>query len=244
MKAGESEVGDAGPEFFRKHGYAVASPAISAADAERYAAYALMKRQHPDYYEKDSRLPALFRYADVLGESLLRNLQARIEALTGLALLPCFSKLGIYSAPASVEPHTEGPAREISGVLALGGSAPGRWPCWFKGASGDQSIELAPRCLLVYRGPQLEHWRTPLHAETWVELALHYVIADGDFKHHRFDGRHGLGEPQDRKQQDQFITLRRDFDAALAAGDDRPCFCKSGQRYSACHGLMYQALTA
>jgi len=244
MKAGEPGEAGAGPEFFRKHGYVEASAVISAADAQRYSAYALMKRQHPGYYEKDTHLPALFRYADVLGESLLRNLQATVETLTGRALLPCYSRLGIYSAPASIEPHTEDPASEISALLALGGSTPGRWPCWFKSAAGDQSVELAPRSLLVYRGPQLEHWRTPLHAETWLELAMQYVFADGDFRHHRFDGRRGLGEPRNRQQQDQFITLRQAFDAALATGDDRPCFCRSGQRYSACHGLMHQSLTA
>ncbi len=238
------EASETGPAFFAEQQYAVLHDAVAAADAKRYLAYALLMRQHPHHYAEDARYPALFRYADVIGESLLRNLQPSVEALTGLALLPCFSKLGVYSAPASSAPRTELPAREIGVLLGLGGAVPNRWPVWFRTESGPVSVDIAPGVLVVYRGAELEHWRTALHAETWVELDLQYVTADGEHIHHRFDGRRGLGEPQNRLQQDECIRLRKEYDAALAAGEDRPCFCGNGQRYSACHGLMRQALQA
>ncbi len=244
MKPHEPEAVGGGPDFFAKHGYAMLAQAVSEADARRYAAYALMKRQHPDYYEDQTNGAAQYRYGDVMSESLLRNLQPKIEAQTGLQLLPCHSRLCVYLANARIERSIAEPQREVSAVLGLGGDQSGNWPFWLDEDAQHKSIGLARRDMLIYRGPRIAHWREPLGSATWVEVALHYVTADGEFINHRFDGRRGLGEPQNRERQDQCIAQRKKFDEALYAGDDQPCFCQSGQRYSCCHGLMQQALTA
>lgn len=231
-------------EFFAEHGYLVLEQVISAQDARRFTAYAVMNRQHPDYYLAEPKYRAECRYGDVIGESLLRNLQPKIEAGTGLQLLPCYSFLRIYTDGAVLEPHIDRPACEVSATLTIGGRAAGTWPIWLAEGSEKKSILLPPGHLLVYRGCQLEHWRDKLDGDFWVQLFLHYVTADGAHTNYRFDGRRGLGEPQNRKQQDEFIVLRKDFDAALAAGEDRPCFCHMGRAYSACHGVMRQTLSA
>lgn len=244
MKPHEPQAASQGPDFFAKHGYVMLAQAVSAADARRYAAYALMKRQHPGYYEEEAAGAARCRYGDVMGESLLRHLQPKAEAQTGLQLLPCHASLCIYPAGARMERRVDEPQREVSALLGLGDHASGSWPVWFDEDAGDKPVDLAPCDLLIYRGPRLPHWREPLVTDNRVEVALHFVTAGGEFINYRFDGRRGLGEPRNREQQDQCIALRKQFDLALRGGDDRPCFCRSGQPYSCCHGLMQQALSA
>lgn len=244
MNRGAADNSADGTGFFDEHGYTVLEQAVSSGDANRFTTYALMNRQHPDYYLAEPKYRAVCRYGDVLGESLLRNLQPKIESATGLALLPCYSFLRIYTDGAVLEPHIDRPACEVSATLTLGGRAADTWPIWLKEGGEEKSISLPPGHLLVYRGCQLEHWRKKLDGDYWVQLFLHYVTANGEHTNYRFDGRRGLGEPQNRKQQDAFIEKRREFDAALAAGSDQPCFCNSGQPYSRCHGVTQQALTA
>lgn len=230
--------------FFDEHGYTVLEQAISGDDARRFTSYALMNRHHPDYYLAEPKYRAVCRYGDVLGESLLRNLQPKIEAATGLELLPCYSFLRIYTDGAVLEPHIDRPACEVSATLTFGGRSANTWPIWLKEGGEKKAIALPPGHLLVYRGCQLEHWRDKLDGEYWVQLFIHYVTVNGEHANYRFDGRRGLGEPQNRQQQDAFIEKRKEFDAALAAGNDQPCFCHSGKPYSVCHGVMHQALSA
>ncbi len=239
---------DAAPGHFREHGYSVIEEAISARDAARYTRYALMNRQHPDYYLAEPKYRAVCRYGDVMGEALLAGLQPQIERATGIELLPCYSFLRIYTDGAVLERHLDRPACEVSATLTLGGKAQDTWPIWLKegddAAAEERAVVLPPGNLLVYRGCRLEHWRERLDGEFWVQLFLHYVTANGGYTHHRFDGRRGLGEPQNRQQQDRFIELRREYDAALRNGAERACFCHSGENYSACHGRFEQTLAA
>lgn len=239
----EATTGVDSADFFSEHGYTVLERAISSSDAQRFTAYALMNRQHPDYYLEEPKYRAVCRYGDVLGESLLRNLQPKIERATRLQLLPCYSFLRIYTNGAVLEPHIDRPACEVSATLTFGGRAADTWPIWLKEGVEKKPVSLPPGHMLVYRGCQLEHWREKLDGEYWVQLFLHYVTANGEHANYRFDGRRGLGEPQNRKQQDEYIAKRKEFDAALAAGSDPSCFCNSGQSYSRCHGVMRQALT-
>lgn len=238
----------AAPDYFRTHGYTIVERAISAQDAARYTRYALMNRQHPDYYLAEPKYRAVCRYGDVMGEALLAGVQSKIERATGLRLLPCYSFLRIYTDGAVLERHLDRPACEVSATLTLGGKAADTWPIWLKegedSRAEEHAVVLPPGNLLVYRGCRLEHWRERLDGDFWVQLFLHYVMADGEHAHHRFDGRRGLGEPQNRQQQDRFIELRREYDAALAAGDKQSCFCHSGETYSACHGRYEQTLSA
>lgn len=236
----ESLAGDT--RFFKQHSYVVLKQVIGERDATRYASYALMNRQHPDYYLEETNRNAISRYGDALGESLLRNLQSELETVTGLSLLPTHSCLQLYANGAKPERRVAPPACEVSATLIIGGDVVEPWPIWLNNGNEEKAIDLLPGDMLVYRGCQVEHWREQLQGEFWVQLLLCYVNADGDLAHYRYDGRRGLGEQQNRKQQDRFIELRKEFDSALAAGSDRPCFCKSGQPYSACHGVLQQAI--
>lgn len=235
---------NAAVDAFARQGYVVLEHAISSSDASRYSAYALMNRQHPDYYKSEPEHSAMSRYGDVLGESLLRNLQPGIEAATGLQLLPCYSNLRIFTNGAVLAPHLDRPACEVSATLTIDAHAAQSWPFWLQAGNENKAIVLPPGHLLVYRGSQLEHWRERLEGDYSIQLLLRYVSANGEHAYHRFDGRRGLGEPQNRVQQDACIVKRKEFDAALAAGEDRACFCSSGQVYSRCHGMLHHTLTA
>lgn len=231
-------------EHFARAGYALLDHAIGSGDARRYSDYALMNRQHAGYYAAEPEHASMSRYGDVLGESLLLNLRPALETATGLELLPCYSVLSIHANGASQAPRLEPAAREITALLVLDTQGASTWPVLFN-ANGEQN-SLSPQVgqLLVYRANQVECAREKFDGETWVQLILQYVTADGEHAHYRYDGRRGPGVPLDRGQQDEVIRKRKEFDAALAAGDDRQCFCSSGQPYSVCHGLKQRPLTA
>ncbi|NNF51816.1 MAG: hypothetical protein HKN59_05190 [Gammaproteobacteria bacterium] len=231
-------------ESFSKKGYALLERAISSSDAQRYSAYALMNRQHPNYYAQQPGQASASRYGDVLGESLLVNLMPAIEAATGLALLPCYSALTICQHGALDAPPSGHAAHEITALLVLDVQGVNSWPFWLKVAGEKKPFSLRVGELLVYRGNELEGWREKFDGEIWAQVALHYVDANGEHAHYRFDGRRSLGAPLDRAQQDKVIAQRKEFDSALAEGDDCLCFCGSGQVYSSCHGLRQPSLSA
>lgn len=228
----------------KERGYAVMQAVVDVADLQRFAAYALMNCQHPGYYLQEPGSGAQSRYADGLGESLLHNLRPRLETALNLALLPSHSLLRLYARGASVEAHREPREHELCALLAVAAAPDDVWPLWFEASGKNMSVDLKSGDLLVFNGGEFAFWREELSAENWLQLHLYFVREKGEFAHHRFDGRRGLGQPLNREEQDAVITQRMAFDKALAAGDDQPCFCGSAQAYSQCHGLMRQTLTA
>lgn len=229
---------------FANEGWVLIERAISNGDSTRYGAYALMNQQHAGFYVKAPAQPMFSRYADALGESLLRNLQQDVEAATGLELLPISSELSLCMKGVVEAARVENAAHEVSAIVALESVGAKSWPLRITVGDERRVVSLQPGHMLVYRGNQLECERDAFGGDVWVQFALRYVNANGEHVHHRFDGRRSLGVPLHRAEQDEVISRRKVFDAALAAGDDQPCFCGSAQHYSACHGIMRPQLSA
>lgn len=110
----------------------------------------------------------------------------RVEALCGEAVLPTYAYARMYRHGATLAPHTDRPACEISLSLHLRGDRP--WDFWLRNfGSAPVAIGLQPGDALLYLGCQTEHWREAFDGEDCVQVFLHYVLAHGSFAHLFFD---------------------------------------------------------
>ncbi len=146
----------------------------------------------------DEQIPDTYsHYADIAMETLLQNLQPKIEEETGLKLTPTYSYARIYKKGDILERHKDRYSCEISTTLNLGGDD---WSIYLEpsGETGKEGVkvDLKPGDALIYRGCEVEHWREEFEGENCGQVFLHYNNKDGKFqKNNIFDSRPMLGLP-------------------------------------------------
>ena len=126
---------------------------------------------------------------DPMMEALLELLLPRVEAESGMRLLPTYSYLRIYKRGDVLRRHTDRPACETSVSLNLGCEAPRPWPIWLEGRAGAQAFDLMPGDALLYRGIDLPHWREAFDGDRMAQVFLHYVDRDGPHRDWAYDKR-------------------------------------------------------
>lgn len=148
-------------------------------------------------------------YSDVVMETLLLQLQNKMEEVTGLKLNPTYSYARIYKKGDVLERHKDRFSCEISTTLNLGGDA---WPIFLEpehnvGNPDDGFLEvtnnkgiainLSPGDMLVYKGNICEHWREEFKGDDCAQVFLHYNnIKSENADKNKFDGRPHLGLPE------------------------------------------------
>lgn len=187
--------------YFSQEGYAVLRGVLAPSEAALCADYALLQSSQPDYFTEEPALTSHGRYADALSEALLVRVLPIMERVHGAALLPCYSYLRIYRAGAELPAHLDRPSCEISTSITLGSSGATQWPIHIGARQGATAIELKPGDMLAYRGADIPHWRDRFEGELWVQVFLHYVVAEGPHASCRFDGREHLGPFDARRQK-------------------------------------------
>lgn len=154
----------------------------------------ILNRNHPGYMEFDDKTQAFGRYCDAMGEALLAMVQPMLEKRIGVPLLPCYSFLRFYTPESRLPRHIDRPSCEISVTLPIGQwQTPPNWPIWVESEGRDVPVNLKPGEIMVYRGAEITHWREPLSKGLWLQLFLHYVDANGEFKNYDLDQRERLG---------------------------------------------------
>jgi len=201
---GESAVLDQCGRYFQLHGYGVLRGALSAAEAELCANYALMQTSVEGYFKPEPSLGSQGRYADTLTECLLLKMHPLIERVAGGALFPCYSYLRIYHNGAELRKHLDRPSCEISASMTLGMDAPRSWPLQIEADGKALALQLGAGDMLLYRGAELPHWRESFEGRLWVQVFLHYVRADGPHVDFRYDGREGIGPFDPQRQTRRF----------------------------------------
>ena len=96
--------------------------------------------------------------------------------------------------------HKDRPSCQISATLTLG-TLGKIWPIWFENVRGENTeINIPVGDMIVYKGCELNHWRTPMpdNVIKQYQVFLHYVDSNGPYKDHRFDKRPMLGHPSVR----------------------------------------------
>ena len=159
---------------------------------------------------RDSQVPNTYsHFADIAMETLLLNVQPKMEKLTGLKLNPTYSYARIYKKGDVLKRHKDRFSCEISTTMILGGDD---WPIYLSpnenvGAPNGKNItsvskakgvrvDLKPGDMLVYRGCELEHWREKFKGKECVQVFLHYNNRKTlGSKDNMFDKRPHLGLP-------------------------------------------------
>ena len=189
---------------FNKNGYTIIKNALSAELLDFVTQYALFDEMQD--YSKDSS-PIIegsphSKYADPVMETILINLQNKIEEATGLELYPTYSYYRVYRPGNDLKPHRDRESCEISATLCFNFNYEDYdWPIYMDGnkvsqQSGD---------LVIYKGIELEHYRDMFDLEqedAWhVQGFFHYVDRHGPYKNFKFDQRENIGMPLTSKNE-------------------------------------------
>ena len=196
-----------------KNNYKVIRQAITKELADFIYSYFLMKRKvaRKMYDERyisqtnydygvwnDEQIPETYsHYADIAMETLLQNLQPKMEEETGLKLTPTYSYARIYKKGDILKRHKDRYSCEVSTTLNLGGDD---WPIFLEpsGETGKEGIkvDMQPGDMLVYKGCDVEHWREEFTGENCGQVFLHYNDAsDPKAEENKYDTRPFLGLP-------------------------------------------------
>ena len=210
---------------FEKNHFLVIKEAIDPKVANFVYNYFLMKRQVArTFYDtryispfttewgiwSDEQVPNTYsHFADIAMETLLLNVQPKMEKLTGLKLNPTYSYARIYKKGDVLHRHKDRFSCEISTTMNLGGDD---WPIYLENkknvgipdgkkitVSSDNKgtkVNLKPGDMLVYKGMILEHWREVFLGDNCAQVFLHYNNKDSkDADKNIYDGRPHLGLP-------------------------------------------------
>jgi hypothetical protein len=154
-------------------------------ELQRYYA-ALIDEGHVPF--GDSQVPGrYFLHNEVVGRMFLTALADTVQTVAGVALKPAYAYFASYRDGARLAIHIDRPQCEVSISLLLDyqpssdGASP--WPLWVSRTPDDESSRVAIHQRIgdgiLYRGPELYHWRTPLAAgHRSTHLFLHYVRPD------------------------------------------------------------------
>ena len=196
-----------------KNNYKVIRQAITKELADFIYSYFLMKRKvaRKMYDERyisqtnydygvwnDEQIPETYsHYADIAMETLLQNLQPKMEEETGLKLTPTYSYARIYKKGDILKRHKDRYSCEVSTTLNLGVDD---WPIFLEpsGETGKEGvkIDMQPGDMLVYKGCDVEHWREEFTGENCGQVFLHYNDAsDPKAEENKYDTRPFLGLP-------------------------------------------------
>ena len=196
-----------------KNNYKIIRQVISKELTDFVYSYFLMKRNvarkmYDDRYISQSnydygrwneeQIPETYsHYADIAMETLLQNLQPKMEEETGLKLTPTYSYARIYKKGDILHRHKDRYSCEVSTTLNLGGDD---WPIYLEpsGEEGKEGvrIDMQPGDMLVYKGCDVEHWREAFEGENCGQVFLHYNDAsDPKAEENKYDKRPFLGLP-------------------------------------------------
>ena len=199
--------------MFKKDKYKILRGAISKELASFVYSYFLKKRQvarflfdqkyispFTDYWGvwNDQQVPNTYsNYSDVVMETLLEVLRAKMEKETGYKLNETYSYARIYKTGDILHRHKDRYSCEVSTTLNLGVDP---WtlyldPTGKKGQAGIK-VDLEPGDMLIYSGCEIEHWREAFPGKDCGQVFLHYNDSKKKTaKTNKFDGRPFLGLP-------------------------------------------------
>ena len=198
---------------FKKDKYQVIKGALSTELADFCYQYFLNKRavarylfdekyisQFTQYFGvwNDPQIPETYsHYADIVMETLLQKVKPIMEKESKVKLSETYSYARIYKKGDELKRHKDRYSCEISTTMHLGGD---EWPIYLEpsGKEGQDGVEvnLKPGDMLMYRGCDLEHWRSAFKGQDCGQVFLHYNDASGkDVEKNKFDGRSLIGLP-------------------------------------------------
>lgn len=191
---------------FHNKGYIGVRELVSSEVVDLVSQYALLDELTNYEIESGNNLQvenAHSKYADPLMESLLLQLQPKMEYVTEMELVPTYSYYRVYRPGSTLKKHVDRPACEISVSVCFNYNYEDQtnnlqWPIFFN----DNPVFLNPGDGVVYRGIDVPHWREELKAPklSWhVQGFFHYVNKKGPHVDQALDKRMFIGERKSTK---------------------------------------------
>lgn len=208
-------------EEFKQHKYLEVKSLIPQDLCKIAANYALLKEKTTPTPEEgaDAQVRGAHSvYGDTLMETLMYFCRPHLEKLTGLEIAPTYSYYRVYRPGAELFRHKDRESCEISITVCLkfsyiGMPAGYHWGMYVdpeshkvsQGPNGEfitndragKMIIQNSGDVIVYRGCEIEHWRTKFQAEPGsyqVQAFFHYIDKNGPhYPTFLYDQRPGIG---------------------------------------------------
>lgn len=134
------------------------------------------------------------RYSDFLSESILLCKLPLVEKAVGEKLLPTYSFSRLYVNGSELAKHTDRPSCEVSITLNIFADK----ECKIYMKPKNSSLEplglvTQPGEGVLYEGMKYLHWREKYEGDKYMQIFLHYVRANGDYKQYHKDKRVDFG---------------------------------------------------
>ena len=182
--------------MFQERGYAIVQKLIPDIMCQHIAKNIQMLQKSACLeYGDDHVKNAYSGYGLPSTELLLRIVMPKISEITNCRLCPTYSYARIYLQGAELPKHVDRPSCEISATLAISYNSPRIWPIFIETNRGTVSIKLEQGDALVYSGIDIPHWREKFDGEYQIQVFLHYIREDGQYKEFIFDKRSHLDTP-------------------------------------------------
>ena len=141
-------------------------------------------------------------YGNYCFESLLLILQKDYETILNKKLFPCYSYARIMYQGADMKKHKDRLSCQYSVTICVDEDLDNPYPIFIEDYAGKtHSVHLKSGDALFYNGTELNHWREEYQGKEQMQVFLHYVDADGEYKDHKFDRRLSLGLAKPRACQ-------------------------------------------
>ena len=128
-------------------------------------------------------------HGTVTFDKLLQDLLPHFEKHCGKKLYPTYSYARLYKPGEELKVHRDRPACEISATVTLGFSGE-QWAIYMgdhEDKSNANEILMNVGDAVLYRGNEKWHWREKFEDDWQAQVFLHYVDANGKYKHHKND---------------------------------------------------------
>ena len=157
-----------------------------------YFTHVFLRMHHEEkinnYHHQDSRVSGALAVIppNPYNDTLLEMLWPVAEKYAGEDLIPTYSYARLYCNGNVLRPHTDRPSCEVSLTIQLGKSHDYVWPIYAEGTKYD----LDEGDAMMYLGCEKSHWREQCEGPEGYysgQVFVHYVRANGQFKHYAGD---------------------------------------------------------
>lgn len=174
--------------FLSQNKFAIFSGALSREQCAHYVQH-MFELYDQNKLVKDDQCPLSDSiYNDELFVELLHKMAAPIGKMINRELLPTYTYARIYRNGEVLKKHVDRDACEISATITLGYDSKFIWKLFFD-EEKQIPVELDVGEMVVYKGREVVHWRPAFKGNWQVQVFLHYVDANGQFKEHYLDGK-------------------------------------------------------
>ena len=189
---------------FQEDRYLVVPDAVNADLCEFGCRQFLLLRDAGQLSDGDQQVARSWcAYGQPFSETLMDMMTTSLSERLGCELAPTYSYTRVYEPDAAMNIHQDREACEFTATLTLGCSTERPWELYLRDLRGKtRALSLRQGDLVIFKGHELPHWRDPWTAPegSWqVQVFMHYVDANGPFKHTRFDERPALCVPKEQR---------------------------------------------